>query len=700
MSVTREREAGDMTKKFIFDISEYESPSSRIEGFQTIEELGLNRPRPMLVLGHNAFEEYKRDGLTPNLQEAIRDAFNQIREQNPKRGAYVGRAFYVPGIEAPNGPRTASIRDESEYLDEVQKFWHFVQKNNYDIEGADVALILHPFIHVMDPPRTRYGSLQLSEDEVLPYSAGSVYPASLPGLPNRVEVRALFGPDEAIQSCPHDIFYIDPDSETILEKRTGHKDKTYVPQTGTNYLMVDIPKRFRDKQALTDPEAIAVAKWARNLKGVRAEFIVQEDGVFFREIAPYNPEEEYRLFRLEPGGTVSGPIICVRSQEDIKKISGLHPIVYLGPETFRERRTDLFTQVANSTKNKIVALVHGTIQTSHMARVLRDLGHSVVLVGTQRYIEGEDVVISSTKDGLPKIDYANPFVNSIVDLANTDRLGKGEAGKKLARLSIMHSAGIRIPSGFAIISEALWKHINDIGILGQIKHLDTVGITNNQEVNSLTQNIQERILASSFHQEFASQIEKAVSRCNFDKYVIRSSGDEDGKDTSMAGLFESHTNVDPGMIKKKVPVTLASYFSAAAVTSLRSTGKKPSEVSLGVGIQEYIYDPLDESQIGGTLFTYPDRMVVETVKGTPELIVSGNAKGHVRVTIDRLSGEKKVEQLGNGRTFSKLTENAQAVLPELTRTAWEIEMLFVDYQDIEWVYNQKHGLVIVQARPL
>jgi phosphoenolpyruvate synthase/pyruvate phosphate dikinase len=209
----------------------------------------------------------------------------------------------------------------------------------------------------MNPPRRRYGNIELSENDVLPYSAGSVYPAPLPGFPRRVEIRALFGPDEAIQSCPHDVFFVDPDTETVLEKQIEYKNKTFLPKAGSNYYLSGVPILFREKSSLTDSELITVAKQARNIRGVRAEFIVQEDAVFFREIAPYDPKEVWHHF--EKDEALEGPVIRVGSQRDLSKIKGTRPIIYMGPETFQERTTNLFIQTANTENSQITALVHG-----------------------------------------------------------------------------------------------------------------------------------------------------------------------------------------------------------------------------------------------------------------------------------------------------------------------------------------------------
>ena len=68
------------------------------------------------------------------------------------------------------------------------------------------------------------------------------------------------------------------------------------------------------------------------------------------------------------------------------RIRGKQAIVYFGPETFQSRTTDLFVQAAHTPgETNLVALVYGSLETSHMARVLVDAGHSIILVKDKQY---------------------------------------------------------------------------------------------------------------------------------------------------------------------------------------------------------------------------------------------------------------------------------------------------------------------------
>lgn len=684
--------------RFLVPIQEYESPASRIKGFQELFTYGLRAPEPMFVVGHQAFLRYQAfGGITPLVAEEIGKAYEAIREANPERGAYIGRAFYVPGIDNPNGPRTAAIRNKEEYITEVTKFWDFVLENGYDVPDANIALILHPFIHVMDPPRTHYGNLPLQEGEQLPFSAGYLVPDPQPGKPNQIKILALFGTDEAVTSCSHDVYDVDPDTQTITKKRVGYKDETYVPGHGNEYGILDVPPRFQTLQALTDLEALTIAQEVVPVlreKPVRIEFATQADGIYFREIAPWNFPNSRELLLLKPGESIKEPIIRIATLADVERIKGPNVIVYFPPEAFRLRTTDLFAHATSKNRDEVeraVALVHGTVETSHMARVLSDAGWSVVPVGEQEFIDGTTVRISRDEDGLAQIELLNPYENAVIPFTDVATLSKGEAGQKVARLARMRSSGIPVPDGFALRSSIIWQHLKDIGLQAQVSILDTLNITDYEEIERVTQAIQQAILENPFHPDFESRIQLALAQYNFPLYMVRSSGSEDGEGQSRAGLYQSAAEVKPEEISKMVKRTIASYFSPASIIALRSCGQLPSRMTIGAGIHEFI--PATEDTIGAVVFSSPKSVLIEATQHSPEGIVSGTSKDYLKITVSR----EEVTVETHGKPQISLSADQITEVVTITR---QIEELFNSYQDIELLINPVRGLVVVQARPL
>lgn len=692
-----ERSESEQPQRFVVPITEYQSPASRIQGFKELFEYELKVPSPMVVLGDNAFRSYLASGeLQPEVENDIRTAFQMIRRENPTRGAYIGRAFYVPGIDNPNGPRTAAIWDPDEFVREAKTFYQFVINYGYHTEkGSDIALVFHPFINVMDERKT-YGKLLIENGETLPWSGGYAVPHPVPGREAQVRIVAVFGPDEGVKTEEFDEYDVDPQDRTITRKKIALKNTTIVPRTGSLYEPSDIPLRFQTKQALTDEEVLAVADEAvkvfKKLPNVRIEFIMQPDGVYVREIALWEATEERAMVKLAPNEEVTGPIVRIVNETDIERILKGQAIVFMGPETFQRRTTDLFALVANKKDTKLIVLVRGTHETSHQTRILTDASNvTVKLVGDAEFADGDVVRIKCDTQQLLHIEYLNPYEHAIIPLSDLQRLAKGEAGQKVARLAIMKHHGLPVPDGFALSSKAIQRYIRDLGLNEYIGLLDTVDIKDVQELKWATGIIQKKILTSPLPTSLEQQIARAVQDYEFDAYAIRSSGSEDGESESRAGLYESVMNVAPSDVVDKLRETIASYFSPASIQILRSAGQLPSRMTVGVGIHEYI--PETTETVGAVVFSSQDSILITATKGSPEGVVSG-MKDYVRIATSRNSGECSIEPIG--QPDIEMSEDEIHRIIEITK---QIEQIFQSYQDIE-LLSTPDRLYIVQARPL
>jgi hypothetical protein len=691
-------EATGPQRSFVTPISEYESPATRIRGFKELFEFGLTAPTPMYVLGSDAFTHWLGfGGITPDLDQEIRSTFRDIREKNPTRGAYIGRAFYVPGINNPNGPRTAAITNEDEYVNEVERFFQFVVDNNYhEDEGADIAVVLHPFINAGDR-REMYGNRRLKEGEVLPWPGGYAAPDPAPGREQQILIAATFGPDESVQSSPHDEYRVDPERETIFNKTIALKDQTLIPGEGSSYDQFTIPPEFQLEQALTDDEVLRVAKEAHKVfkrrPNARIEFIVQPDGVFIREIAPYVAIDERDLLKLRPGQEVVAPIVRITREEDIARVRGPNAIVYFGPEAFRQRNTDLFARVAHLENiDNLVALVHGSVTTSHMARVLGDEGHSIVLTHDQEYTDGSTYRIARSSDGATHVEALDPYEAAVIPFADVGRLYTGAAGMKVARIALMQHHGIPVPDGFALTTQAIWQYFKDIDLDGQIIRLDAIDAEKTQLITKRAKAIQEKILATPLPKALLSRIDESLSSYGFAHWAIRSSGNEDQSDRSLAGLYTSPTNIATEDVPDKIRATIASYFSPASVQTLLTLEQRPSNMKVGVGVHEFIPD--ENGSLGAVSFTKPNEIKIEIVHGSPEKLVSGKSQDFLRVIQPRSNGKYTITPVGN----PEITVD-EALVKEALEHIRQIEQIFQTYQDVELLLSPKRGVVVVQSRP-
>lgn len=686
---------------FVIPVTQYDSPASRIQGFKELFSFGLKAPSPMMVLRHAAFESYRDTaGLTPQIREAIGHVFDEIRAANPARGAYIGRAFYVPGIDNPNGPRTAGIYDKEEYITTVERFYRFVIEHKYGSHpNSDIALILHPFLNATDP-RLTYGGLPLHENEHLPWSGGIVVPHPEPGREHQMKIIATFGADEAVKSYPSDTYFVDPKRGTIYEKTVAIKNETTVPRSGSTYdAHFPIPVRFETEQALTDDQILAVSREAEKVFSrrplARIEFMVQEDGIYVREIAPWEPEDDTDLLRLKPNEEIVASIVRIETAEDIQKVHGPDAIVYFTPNTYRERTTDIFTRVTQLPGiSRLVALCWGGITTGHAVKVLSEAGHSVLFIGEKDYPDGLEVKISRGKDGIGKIEPLDPYYDAIIPLTDFQRLSKGEAGLKMARLAMMAAIGLPVPNGFAINSESIKRYLREKGISRYVAMLDKMNKMNikNQELIRITSAIQSKILAAPLPRSLERYIKQAIERYAYPSYGIRSTGSEDGVGQSRAGLYRSVMDVPPNEVLRAIRTTIASYFSPASIIDILKGGQLPSEITIGVGVHKYI--PNEPGSLGAVIFTYRNNIVIETTEGSPEDIVSGTAHNYLKVTVDRQTNAIGIHPVGN------IKQNiSEDTIHNVVATVKRIEELFKTYQDVELLVQPNGNVVIFQARP-
>lgn len=421
---------------------------------------------------------------------------------------------------------------------------------------------------------------------------------------------------------------------------------------------------------------------------------MQKDGVYFREIAPWESVDERDLLKLESGEKVIAPVVAVRDLHDLPRITGPEAIVYFPPEAFQQRQTDLFAQTAYLPNiSKMVCLVHGSITTSHMARILSDAGHSIIMVGDEEFVDGSIYKISRSPNGDPIIESLNPYEGAVIPFSDVQHLQKGVAGMKVARLSLMHHFGIPVPDGFAITSQGIQRYLKDIGLQKNISVLDALSPDNIHAIERHSGIIREKILQSPIPAELATQIRKTTEAYGFSRWAIRSSGNEDGKDMSLAGLYESPTDIPTDDIADMVRRTVASYFSVASITTLGKLGEQPSSMKVGVGIHEFI--PVEEDTLGAVVFTYPNKIQIELTLGSPELIVSGQAKDFIRVSYARDTAISDIEHIGKP-TF----DISEAQIRQAVVYIRKVEETSHSLQDIEMLFTPRRGIVIVQSRPL
>lgn len=667
---------GSNPESFVVDILQYKGSSERMIGYRKLQEAGLITPNPIFVLTHPAYKEYQAIGMTARLQAEILNAFHQIREKNPHRGVFLGWRTVLPGGELPPGPRTAAVYDEEEYLATVEKTWKFAQEQGYDIEGAEITLVLHPFINASQPPMKEVPFLQWPGGDVTPLPDG------------RISVRTTWGPDEAVQGYPYDEYLVSlRRKETRIEKKVALKTKTLISKTGSQYEEDSILPDLQREQVLKDSQIMGIAE---SYQGVsqrfglhRLEWIVQQEGIVFRECAPFDVKPEDFFFLK---GELTQPTIVIASESDIARVTPPSAIIHYPAELYQDRRIIPFSiLLASQAKREninLVVLAHGLIATQHMVRRHQDFDQSVLFTGEEELDEGELIRVFRDEDGTPKWERVKKELNNIVDLRDARRMP--EAAPKARNLSILAGHGQPVPKAIYLTEKMFEQHLAFLGLLKTIKELDTLG---GEALRQRCEEIQKAILESELPTFLVKQIREKLEQFPVGEFSVRSAENHEDEATALAGLFKSYIGVPRDVTPEKILECWASGFSYHTLEYAKASGISPSEIKMAVLIQETIKGK------GGVMYT---RERVDIFAGkSPEAITSGIEEKPLRIEINRDGEILKEEIHPEGQIL------ARKEIEQLVALGLQIEEIFGGKpQDIEWIIDQEGKLWILQARPL
>ena len=236
-------------------------------------------------------------------------------------------------------------------------------------------------------------------------------------------------------------------------------------------------------------------------------------------------------------------------------------------------------------------------------------------------------------------------------------------GKKAARLGQLIEAGFNVPDGFVVTSE----------------------ITN-------------RILTQPgkplFKQAEAKVLNRLWKKLSTKQAAVRSSGaNEDGEDSSFAGVYESILNVTRDSLEsavKDVHQSFGSERSAAYTLSTLAEGETVVADKGGVVVQKMV-----PAEYAGVMFTeHPGTtgaMMIEMVSGLGEELVSGSVTPDT-YAYGKLSGDMLVNE-------SSVHSAAPIEMAPLLALGRELEAMFGQPQDIEWAYA-KGKFFLLQARDI
>ena len=225
-------------------------------------------------------------------------------------------------------------------------------------------------------------------------------------------------------------------------------------------------------------------------------------------------------------------------------------------------------------------------------------------------------------------------------------------GGKGASLGEMINAGIPVPNGFIITTEAYQKPLDE------------------------------------------REIFKAFDSLNATKVAVRSSAtSEDSQNTSWAGQLETYLNVTRNNLIKSIKKCWASLDSPRAISYAQENNLNQDKQKVAVVIQKMI-----DSKISGVMFSAnpvtsdKNQIMIEACFGLGEFLVQG------LVTPDNfLVCKKNFQIIKKTINLNTLSDNQ---IIELAKLAVHIEKHYNFPQDIEWAIDKDNHIFILQSRPI
>lgn len=314
-----------------------------------------------------------------------------------------------------------------------------------------------------------------------------------------------------------------------------------------------------------------------------------------------------------------------------------------------------------------------------------------------------------------------------------DRCGPGDRariGAKNANLAEMIAAGLPVPPGFALTTDAYdtlrrcagaRRRVNEA--LSGVDHDDPVSLRRiSAEVRGVMESVPLDPQVAEQVTEAYSELSERCGRRDVPVAVRSSATAEDLPDASFAGQQDTFLWVRGAEdVLAAVRRCWSSVFTARAISYRHHTGHSHEAIAMSVGIQQMV-----EARAAGVAFTLNptdgdrSQIVIDASWGFGEAVVAGE------VTPDNFAVDKVLFEI-MGRTISPKTVEyaltaegtvarrtvgeeranrpclADGEVKEVARMARRVEKHYGTPQDIEWAVDGRApvpgAVVLLQARP-
>jgi len=293
-------------------------------------------------------------------------------------------------------------------------------------------------------------------------------------------------------------------------------------------------------------------------------------------------------------------------------------------------------------------------------------------------------------------------------------------GGKGANLGEMTNAGLPVPPGFVVTSEAYLDALERSGVRNALVDLlNTLRPDDPSSLSDITEQAQSLVRQMSVSDELKQAVLEGYHRLGTDVPVaVRSSGtSEDTVGTSFAGMNVTFTNVigDDELLGRLVDCWASIY--GQRVIAYRAVERVTEEPSLAVIVQHMV-----ASERSGVMFTADpatgdsDHIVIEAALGQGEVVVSGLVEPDTYV-VDKKGPSLRSVRVGHQATEIvrgpdgadeerrlSAEEAGQRVLDDqevlrLAALGLSVEEHYGSPQDTEWAIADGQTY-LVQSRPI
>lgn len=282
-------------------------------------------------------------------------------------------------------------------------------------------------------------------------------------------------------------------------------------------------------------------------------------------------------------------------------------------------------------------------------------------------------------------------------------LGRPElAGGKAANLAAVQRAGLRVPPGLIVGTDAFELFLSSGKLRPRLDRLlRQVDLARPERLDPLCAGMQALVLGANVPQDLAQALREAVASpaLGGGPLAVRSSAVAEDGASSFAGQYASELNVPPDGIVDAYRRVVAAKYRPGAVAYRVRCGLPDQRAPMAVLLM-----PMVDAAWAGVLHTCdasPDKagscMSVYALPGLGDALVSGQAEPRM-LRLSRWLPAQLLEDSGAGDLDSGQVALPQPLLSELVLTGLVLQSVFGRPQEVEWAVDGAGRLFVLQSR--